>query len=808
MRAVKNIGKLSTRFLPMIRNIFLVAVRSFLRHPGPSTLNILGLAVGFTCMFLTILWVSNEFSFDKFHADHETIFKVMSHVESDGAIQTFDAASASIDISSVPEIKDVVTVSEGTRWPNELCFRPEGKADECIYLNGIFATPSFFSVFNFPIVEGDHDPLKNNPASMAISRKMAERLYGDVNPVGKVINIDDHFPVTVTGVFDNVPSNSSLQFEFVMAFPVFARMRGLQPEYFAQQFFTTFVKTNVNIAPEALTQKLNDDRVLPPKLKADRLSYSAFPLGKWRLNSKFIDGKIAGGRIEYVVIFGVIALLVVALAVINFVNLSTARATVRAKEIGIRKVTGAYRSNIITQFLSESFLVVLAAFILAALFTQLSLPFFSELLEEPIRASLTTGWVPVYLILFLLAVSVFAGVYPAFVMSSFQPIKVLKNQISGQQGSNRLRKMLLVVQLSVSIAILIFSGILYMQLDFIVNKDLGFDRQNMIRVEPTFKMLQQFDVFKNELSKSSSIVGTATAASNPLQVEAVNTGVSWPGKPENMTVRFQTFACSYEYPELMGLEVVDGRTFEAQSADTVNTEVLVTEDAVFTMALKNPVGEVIRIGNATCVIVGVLKDFHTQSLHEEKLPVILFRSAYTNTYSVYVKYNAGQTRQAMDALAAAYKNIEPKFTMKYWFMDDVFDKLYKQEKVASRLVLLFSVIALVIAALGIIGLATFNVMRRLKEMSIRKVFGATAAQILKLLTHEFAVIMILAILVAAPLVWYAADQWLSGFAYHVDMPWWLFGVCSLGVALLTMAIIFAQGVKAIIANPTEILRNE
>jgi putative ABC transport system permease protein len=792
----------------MIRNIFLVTIRSFFRHPGPSMLSVMGLTVGFTCMFLTILWISNEFSFDRFHPDHENIFKVMTHVNADGEVQTFDAASASIDISSIPEVKDVVTVSEGSRWPNELCFRGEGKSDECIYINGIFATPSFFSVFNFPVLEGDRNPL-SNPASIAISRKMATQLYGaDGNAVGKTINIDDHFPVTVTAVFDDVPANSSLKFDFVMAFPVFATMRGLKPDHFAQQFFTTSVKTNQSVDASELTRKLNDDRVLTPKLKADRLSCEAFPLRDWHLKGKFENGENVGGKIEYVLIFGVIALLVVILAVINFVNLSTARATIRAKEIGIRKVTGAYRWNIISQFLSESFLVVLIAFLFAALLTQLALPFFSQLLGQPLAVGLVDGWVPFFLIIFLISVSLFAGIYPAFIMSSFQPIKVLKNQIGGQHGSNRLRKMLLVVQLSVSIAVLVFSGILYLQLNFIVHKDLGFDRRNLIRVEPTFKLLQKFDVFKNELMKDPAIVATSTAATNPLQVESKNTGVSWPGKPNDLRVTFQTFACSPEYPETIGLTILEGRTFEAQSRDTVNTEVLVSEDAVTTMGLENPVGEIIRIGDASCVIVGVVKDFHTQSLHESKLPVILFRSQYTNTYSVYVKYVPGKTKEAMAALTNVYKTIEPKFTMKYWFLDDVFDKQYQQEMVASRLVLMFSLIALTIAALGIIGLATFNVMRRLKEMSIRKVFGASALQILRLLTGEFAGIMLVAILLAIPGVWYAAEQWLSGFAYHVQMPWWLYVVCSVGVALLTIAIIVAQASKALVANPTEILRNE
>ncbi|HYG02956.1 MAG TPA: ABC transporter permease [Chryseosolibacter sp.] len=791
----------------MIRNFLLVAVRNFLRHPSSSALNVLGLAAGFTCLILTSLWIANEFSYDRFHHQHDRIFKVMSHVEADGTFQTFDAASASIDISSVAEIEHVVTISKGTRWPNELCFRPEGKANECIYLNGIYAAPSFFSVFNFPVIKGDADPLRK-PASIAITSEMATTLFGDTDPLGKAINIDDHFPVTIMAIIEDAPANSSLTFDFVMSFNVFSGMRGLSPEYFAKQFFPTFIKTNRNVNVDELTAMLNNASVLTPDLAKDKVSYQAFPLKDWRLNNKFEDGKNTGGRIEYVIIFIIIAVLVVVLAVINFVNLSTARATLRAKEIGVRKVTGAYRSSIMLQFLSESFLVVLMAFIVAAGLTQISVPLFSTLLGEQLSVSVLTGWMPFYLILFLVVVAVLAGLYPAFVMSSFKPVSVLKNHLSGHHGSQRLRKVLLVVQLSVSIAVLIFSGVMFMQLNFITKKDLGYDKENMIRVEPTYRMLQKFEVFKTELLKDPAIRHTATASANPLDLQAQNTGVSWPGKPEDMRVTFQTFGCSHEFPETLGLSLVEGRQFSQRPVDSVNSEVIVSTDAVEIMGLKSPVGSVIRIGDSPCVIVGIVNDFHTRPLHEAKLPVILFRSDYVNSSQVYVKYQTGKTREAMKAIASAYQSVEPSFTMKYWFQDETFDNLYKTEEVASRLISVLGIIALIIAVIGIVGLSTFNVVKRLREMSIRKVFGASGAQILQILSKEFIAILFAALLIAVPVVWYAADLWLSGFAYHVAMPWWLYIVCPFTVALFTIMIICTQGLKAAYSNPTEILRSE
>jgi ABC-type antimicrobial peptide transport system permease subunit len=543
-------------------------------------------------------------------------------------------------------------------------------------------------------------------------------------------------------------------------------------------------------------------------LKADKLSYEAFPLENWRLKNKFEDGKIAGGRIEYIRIFLVITALVVILAVINFINVSTARATIRAKEIGIRKVTGALRSNIIKQFIGEAFMIVLISFGFATGITQLILPFFSSIIEVPITVSLVAGWFPLYVGALLFFIAVLAGFYPAFVMAAFQPIRVLKNQISGLHGSNRLRKVLLVVQLSISLGILSFSGVLFLQLKYMSEKDLGIDHTNVIHVEPTYRMLQKFDAFKNELSKNGVIVQAAASSSNPLDLQGQNTGVSWPGKAIDERVTFQVMGCSYEFLETFNLELLKGRNFQPQSEDSLNTEILISEDAVAMMGLSDPLGAVIKIGDASCVIIGVVNNFHTRSLREERLPVILYRNQYTNLSYVYVKYQAGKTAEAMQAVERAYKTVEPSFTMKYWFQDERFDEQYKTEKTASTLVTFFSTIALIIACIGIVGLATFNVLRRLKEMSIRKVFGASGIQLLTLLTKEFGWIMITAIAIGTSIMWYAADEWLRGFAFHVEMPWGFFAICAAVLCSLTILIVVGQGMKAIVSNPTTILRND
>lgn len=404
----------------MIKNILLVALRNFFRQPGHSLLNVAGLTVSFVAAFLILLWVLHETSFDRFHNDPEQIFKVLSHVEANGAFETYDAAEGGLDITTLPEVATKVVVINGTRWPNELCFRPEGKADECIYQNGIYASESFFQVFNFPILQGDQNAL-SVPTNLAISEEMAQRLYGGENPLGKIIKIDDYYAVTITSVFQKIPSNSSIQADFVLPLKMFQKMRGLSDEQFNREFFPTYLRVKTDVPTEALTEKLNSKLVLSERLKQDKVSYGAYPLVDWRLRSEFENGVNAGGRIEYVQLFLIIAAMVVFMAIINFINLSTARASSRSKEIGIRKVTGAFRSSIILQFIGESFIIVFTSVVLAILTTQLLLPLFNSVLGESLSIQLFTPVMMGYLLVFLLVVSLAAGTYPALVMSSFHP---------------------------------------------------------------------------------------------------------------------------------------------------------------------------------------------------------------------------------------------------------------------------------------------------------------------------------------------------------------------------------------------------
>ncbi len=794
--------------LAMIENTIVVAFRNFIRKPGPSLLQMIGLSAGFTSAFLIFVWIAHEFSYDRFHRDGDRIFHVISHVASDESTQTFNLASAGIDVSSVPEIEKIVSMYSSDRWPSELCFRGNEKDEDCFYFNGVFSTPSLFEVFTFPIIQGDPHPLRR-PADIAVSEKMALQLFGTTNAIGRPLKVDGMYEVTVTSVFADIPGTSSIKFDFAMPFDVLRKEWGVNKDYLAKQFFfNTYIRAQAGTSSELVTKKLNGPGVLIGDLKNDGVRYEAFPIADWRLHSKFENGKNTGGKIEYIRLFAVIALLVVIMAIINFINLTTARASTRAKEIGIRKVTGAFRSGIIVQFMVESLLMVALAMTIALVAAQLIMPAFGKMIGENIAIKFWQGMLPVYGIAFLLIVSFASGIYPAFVLSSFQPARILKSKYNGPAGSNSLRKFLLTVQLSVSLGIIVFSGILYLQLNFIVHKDLGFDRQNTIRLEPTINILNKLDAFKTELSKTPAIVGVASSNQNPLQSGGGNTGVTWPGKATSSRLAFATLGVTYEFPELFGLKVTDGRTFLPQPRDSVNSEVLVSEEAVRTMGLAHPIGEHITIGGSECVIIGVINDIHTRSLRDTRLPVILYRVTPLHAGRMFVKYEAGHTAEALDALHRAYKQLEPKFTMRYWFQDETFDELYKTEIISAKLVGIFTTISLIVSIIGVIGLATFNVMRRTKEIGIRRVFGAKAIQILGSLSNEFSVIMIIAALISTPVAWYTADHWLTTFAYHAPMPWWMFIAAFGSISGLTIGIIWLQSIRTVRMNPTDALRSE
>ncbi|GAB3219381.1 ABC transporter permease [Algoriphagus aestuariicola] len=793
----------------MLMNNLLVFIRNFRRNPGHSILSLFGLSIAFACTFLIALWVINEFSFDRFHQDSDRLYKVISHVDANSSIQTEFVAGFNINTESIPEVEEATHISTGSRWPHELCFWPENETGDCVYFNGVYASPSLFSTFSFPIISGDPDPLKD-VAQIAISESMAKTLYGEESPLGKIIKIDGTKEVAVAAIFQDIPSQSSITFDFALPFSILKRQWGIDDNALQSQFFNVYLKTSTQMPAGQLSEKLNQPTVIGEEYLANKITYEAVPLTDWHLNNSYENGKSAGGRIEYVRLFILIAMFVLAMAVINFVNLSTAKATLRAKEIGVRKAIGAVKSSLVVQFMSESFMMVIAAFLLGLGWTILILPTFNTIIDDHVTLSLIGGMNIVYLLIFLVTVAVLAGIYPSAVLSSFQSSEIMKG-LKNTGGSLNIRKVLMAVQLCLSLGIILFSTVIYFQLDFIKAKNLGFDKENMIRVEPTYNLLKTYDAFKTEALKSGVITNMTVTNANPMVIGSNTIAVDWQGKSPDSQISFQTIGTIHNFPEMFGLEIQEGRDFlpVQQTKDSLASEALISKTAVAFFGFENPIGQKIRIHDyLDCEIVGVVNDFHTSSLKESMQPVIIYRNVITQLSGIYVKYKPGEAEAALKAIAKSYETFEPNTTIKYWFQDETFDSLYKTETIASKLVLAFSGISILIAIIGIVGLATFNTMRKTKEIGVRRVFGASHSESLLVLLKEFVWVSLLAIVVAVPLAWFASQKWLNTYAYRTAMPWMAFLLISALAVVLIVGIIWIQGQKTIATNPTKSLRSE
>ncbi|PZX57625.1 MacB-like protein [Algoriphagus ratkowskyi] len=814
---IKNIKKRTTDnytntiTTAMLKNNLTVFLRSFRKNPGHSLLSLFGLSIAFACTFLIILWVNNEFAFDRFHADSENIFKVITHLDANDSYQTQFTAGFNLNAGSLPEVEEVTHISTGTRWPHELCFSPVIESADCIYFSGVYASPNLFSTFSFPILSGDPNPL-DDVAQIAISEKMSHMLYGDESPLGKIIKIDGTKEVSIAAVFKNIPSQSSIEFDFALPYKILQQQWGINDESLQKQFFDVYLKTVSNVSSEALSKKLNNPSVIGEEYISKKISYEAIPFTQWHLNSVYENGRLVGGRIDYVHLFILIALLVLATAVINFVNLATARASLRAKEIGVRKAIGAVKSSLVIQFMSESFLMVFIAFLLGIVWTLLALPQFNTLVDDTLSLSALDGSMMLYMFGFLIFITLLAGLYPSLVMSSFQSAKILKGlEIKRFNGSVNIRKTLMALQLCLSIGIILFSTVIHFQLNFIRQKNLGFDKENMIRVEPTYRLLKSYDAFKDQSLKSKVISGMTVTNSNPLHIDSKTMAVEWSGKSVDTNISFQTIGTIDNFTELFDLKVLEGRQFfdQNQTEESMWAEAIITESAAKLFGFKNPIGEKIKILNyLDCEIVGVINDFHTASLKESILPVIIYRKPVEQLSGIYIKYKAGHAEEAIQDINTIYKSLEPDTSIKYWFQDETFDKLYKTESIASNLVLAFSLVSILIAIIGIVGLATFNTLRKTKEIGVRRVFGATQLESLLVLVREFVWVMTVALIVAVPVAWFFSRRWLQSYAYRTEIPWVTFAFILIGAIFLILFIIWIQSQKIISTNPTKSLRSD
>jgi putative ABC transport system permease protein len=785
----------------MFRNYLLTALRSFSRQRSYSLINLSGLAMGLACSIFIFLWVMDEVSYNGFHKDADRIFQVMENqTYSGGKIFTFAATPGKLAEALKQEIPEVEYAAR-TSWGDRLLFKYEEKS---IYEEGMYADPTLFKIFTFPIINGDKEnPLPDNN-SVAISEKMARKYFGDEDAIGKLFRVNNEFDCKVTAVFADVPENSSIKFEYLINFDRTFRAEGNKWMHdWDSNGLQTFVKLNRATAQPAVDGKIKE--FVKKRVEKSVVDLFLWPIANWRLYGNFELGKPEGGRITYVRAFSFVAIFILIIACINFMNLATARAANRSREVGIRKVVGAQRRSLILQFIGESLLMTLLSLTLALLIVHLLLPSFNEITGKHISIDYTTPLFPLSLLAILFITGLLAGSYPAFFLSGFQPSSVLKGNLTGAFTGAGLRKTLVVFQFSLSVALIVCALIVYRQINYIRTKNMGFDRQNIVFFNKHEGVDKSFESFRGELLQSPLIKYVGRSSELPMEVGS-SSGAQWEGKADDDRALFPIIVTDQEFMQLAGFELVAGRYF-SRDIGTDTATYIIMEETARRMGMKDPIGQTLTVWGSKGTVIGVVKDFHSANLHNALEPVIfVMKPQYT--YRVFVKYEDGQADEALKMIEATHKKFESAFPFEPEFLDAAFDRQYKSDLMVGKLSAVFTAMTIFISCLGLLGLASYTTERRTKEIGVRKVLGASVTRIVAMLCRDFVVLVLFALIVGCPLAWYVMTKFLDQYKFHTDMSPWTFIITGAGIVLVALLTVSYRSIRAALGNPVKALRSE
>ena len=789
----------------MIKNYFKIAFRNLWKNKGFSAINITGLAMGMACSLLILLWVKDERGVDAFHQNGKDLYYVYERNTLGGKIESWywtQGPLAEELKKEIPEIKAATPVE----WTNTNTFSVK---DKILKEDGISAGPDFFSMFSFPLLEGRAINALSSPTSIAISRKMAGDFFGTpAAAIGKTIRYENKKDFTVSAVFEDYPSAAADRYNFIISWSAYLEDNG-----WAKDWESVDTRTCVLLRPDANpTLVENKMKFILDKFNTELKGSNRIELGLQKydeqyLHSEFKNGYPSGGRIEYVRLFSLVAIFILLIACINFMNLTTARSVKRAKEIGVRKVMGALRGLLIRQFIGEAVLMALISMILALVMASLALPAFNHLTGKEIAVPFKAFSFWISILALTLVTGLFSGSYPAFFLSAFNPIQVLKGTLKSGTRAVWFRKGLVVFQFVLSIVLIISTILISRQIHFVQTASLGYNRQNLLYIPIEGKLGDKLDVFNAEARKLPGVVNVSELSEAPTVMNNGTLSIGWQGKDPNMHVRFIHDAIGRDFMQTMKIQLIAGTDFPSDgSFDSLG--LIVNETAVALMGYKDPVGKPVSNGDWQAHIRGVVKDFHFRSLHDPILPLVLAMGK-NNWYStILIRTEAGKTKIALDGLNILCKELNPAFPFSYKFSDEEYAKLYKSDEVIGSLSVIFAGLAIIISCLGLMGLSIFTATQRMKEIGVRKVLGASVASLFTLLSKEFLGLVGIAFAIAVPLGWWAMNQWLTNFTYRAPVPWWVFGVAGITAMLIALVTVCIQSLKSANANPVMSLRSE
>lgn len=791
----------------MIKNYLKVAWRNLFRNRMQSFINIAGLSVGLACSLLIMLWVQNEESIDGFHSPQlYTVLGIVhsNHTNISGMYDTPGVLSGELK-KVIPEVE----YSTGMGFGETSTFRV---GDKILKIQGNSAGADYFKMFNFPLIEGTPQTALNSPSSLAISRKMAEEFFGSAhNAIGKTILYQNTKNFTVTAVFENLPKNVSTTFDFLTNWEAFldnnpwARSMG---NVGPQTFVTLRKDANVSLVDKKLAYFYDHYfGGVNRKTSSFYVELGIQPYAESYLHNNIEHGRPNGGRIEYVHIFSIVAIFILLIACINFMNLSTARSLKRAREVGVRKAIGAMRSSLIGQFISESLLTTILAVAISLGIVVMALPTFNQITQKEIAPPFHQFSFWLQLVGITLITGLISGSYPALFLSSFKPVKVLKGALKLDPATTIFRKGLVVFQFVLSVILITGTIIISRQMNYIQSKNLGYNRENLISVTMEGELGAKYNIFKNELLKQTDIKSVSRIANNNVtDIYGSTAAVGWTGQDTTKTIMFTTPGVGYDFFQTMQMKLVAGRAFSKDyPTDTANY--ILNEAAVKATGYKDPIGQPLRVFGKRGKIIGVVKNFHFHSMHTQIGPMI-FRSAEHEQGLILIRTQPGKSREAVASIERLCKELNPAFPPSWNFVDEQYQKLYQNEQIINKLSDAFAFLAIFISCLGLLGLAMFTAEQRIKEIGIRKVLGASIASLFALLSKEFVVLVTIALLIATPVTWYAMDKWLHSFQYYAPLSWWVFAIAGVLTILIALATVSFQAIKAALVNPVRSLRSE
>lgn len=806
----------------MILNYFKIALRNLVKNKVYSFINIGGLAVGMSVAILIGLWIYDELSYDKYHKNYESVAQIRS-IGTDpntGITRSGPALQFPLGTSLKNNYKHYFKHVLLSFWFGDYTL---STGNEKYPKRGEFIDGDVIDMLSLKMLKGSAASLKD-PHSVILSKSTAEAIFGSQNPINRNLKIDNRMDVVVTGIYEDMPKNNRFsEVQFFCPWSLWVSSNDwvkTNENEWNNSSFNVYVQLQPNVSVEQANAALKGfyDKNAPKQIADEWRKYSPgiflYPMKQWHLYSEFKDGKVAGGRITFVWLFGIVGIFVLLLACINFMNLSTARSEKRAKEVGIRKAIGSIRGQLIQQFLSESFLVVLLSFALAIGFVLLTLPWFNNLADKDMTIPFTNPVFWAISIIFIVFTASVAGMYPAFYLSSFQPVKVLKGTFKLGRFASLPRKVLVVVQFTVSVVLIVGTIVVYQQIKHARNRPVGYKREGLIKValnDPNYQGKQ--DVIRTQLINTGLVDNLALSSSPLTEIWSNAGGYIWKGKDPELASDFAVINVTHDFGKLIDWKITAGRDFSRAFATDSNA-VVINETAAKYMGLKNPVGEFITNPDEgtieTWQIIGVVKDLVMQSPYEPvKRSFYFLDPKYVDVNQMIIKMKPTvSANEALPKIEAVFRDIVPSALFDYKFVDQEYGKKFSQEERIGKLASFFAVLAILISCLGLFGLASFVAEQRTKEIGIRKVLGASVGSLWGMLSKDFVLLVIISCLIAAPIAYYFMGQWLKKYNYHTEISWWIFVVTAAGALGITLLTVSYQAIRAALMNPIKSLKTD